>query len=92
MSIFNIPFSGEPQHSGESSNLSKHKFYLYMGSQKTASKESQYPIFVALERGLNVSMGSEHSTRRDRVTNIGYWLSLEASLLLRKSESSLRLI
>ena len=27
----------------------------FISSQKTAPKESRYPIFVALERGLNMS-------------------------------------
>ena len=53
-------------------------------SQNTAPKESRYPIFVALERGLNVSAEANIQPASDRVTNIGYLLSLGASLCLRQ--------
>ena len=43
-----------------------------------APQERRYPIFVTLERGLNVSVKGEHSTHSDSVTNIGYLLSLGA--------------
>ena len=36
-----------------------------MGGQQTASKESRYPVFVASEQGLDVSVLSEHSNRSD---------------------------
>ena len=53
-------------------------------SQNTAPKESRYPIFVALERGLNVSAEANIQPASDRVTNIGYLLSLGASSCLRQ--------
>ena len=56
-----------------------------MGSQQTAPKESQYPIFVALAR-IECEPLSEHSTNSDRVTNIGYWLSLGVHIYLDESK------
>lgn len=47
--------------------------------------QRRYPIFVTLERGLNVSVKGEHSTHSDSVTNIGNLLSLGAFVLLRNS-------
>ena len=59
----------------------QHEFWFYFYSKKQLP-ERRYLIFVALERWLNVSMGSEHSPRSDRVTNIAVLLSLGASLPL----------
>ena len=53
-----------------------------ISSQNTAPKESRYPIFVALERGLNASAEANIQPASDRVTNIGYLLSLGASSCL----------
>ena len=38
------------------------------------------PYICGLRTGIECEHGSEHSTHSDRVTNIGFWLSLEASL------------
>ena len=54
---------------------------LTKSSQKTATKESVYPISVALERGLNASVQANIQPASDRVTDIGYTLSLVASVL-----------
>ena len=52
-----------------------------MGSQQTASKESRYPIFVASEQRSDASGQANIQPAATKVTNIGYRLSLEASIL-----------
>ena len=75
---FNISFSGKPYSSEEFPNLSNMKFYS--SSQNTVPKARTYPISVALAR-IECERVSEHSTRSDRVTDIGYVLALGASTL-----------
>ena len=46
-----------PQNSNlpEKPQILQHKFLILLQQPKSASKERRYPIFVALERGLNAS-------------------------------------
>ena len=48
---------------------------------KSAPKERSHPISVALERGLNASSEANIQPASDRVTEIGWLLSLGASIL-----------
>ena len=62
------------------------RFFNY-SIQKSALKEKRYPISVALERGLNVSMKASIQPASDRVTDIGELLSLRASVLEIKNRA-----
>ena len=70
--------SSLPERRGH--NVTKILYLLQL--PKTASQERRYPIFVALERGLNASAEANIQPASDRVTNIGYLLSLGASSCL----------
>ena len=50
-------FSISPDFSPQEPKIiyQKNKFYFCSSSQETAPQERRYPIFVALERGLNAS-------------------------------------
>ena len=52
---------------------------------KVSFQREPIPYICGLRARIECEPVSEHSTRSDRVTNIGYRLSLEASVLLRKS-------
>ena len=53
---------------------------------KVSSQREKIPYICGLRARIECEPLSEHSTRSDRVTNIGYKLSLEASVLLSKSK------
>ena len=53
---------------------------------KVSTQREQIAYICGLRARIECERGSEHSTRSDRVTNIGYLLSLGASVLLHKSE------
>ena len=49
---------------------------------KDSSKREPIPYICGLRSRIECERGGEHSTRSDRVTNIGYLLSLGAVFLL----------
>ena len=51
---------------------------------KDSSKREPIPYICGLRARIECEPLSEHSTRSDRVTNIGYLLSLGASSCLRQ--------
>ena len=53
---------------------------------KDSSKREPIPYICSLRARIECEPLSEHSTRSDRVTNIGYRLSFGASILSHKSE------
>ena len=58
----------------------------FTSTAKDSSKREQIAYICGLRTRIECEPLSEHSTRSDRVTNIGYLLSLGASPLLRKPE------
>ena len=58
----------------------------FASTAKDSSKREQIAYICGLRARIECEPGGEHSTRSDRVTNIGYLLSSGAFVLLCKSE------
>ena len=57
----------------------------FTSTAKDSSRREQIAYICGLRARIECEPLSEHSTRSDRVTNIGYLLSPGAFVLLRKS-------
>ncbi len=57
----------------------------FASTAKDSSRREQIAYICGLRARIECEPGGEHSTRSDRVTNIGYLLSPGAFVLLRKS-------
>ena len=57
----------------------------FVSTVTDSSRREQIPYICGLRARIEYEPRGEHSTRSDRVTNIGYLLSSGAFVLLRKS-------
>ena len=80
MSIFNISFPVNLQPADKSSKPSNMKSD-FTSTAKDSSPKETIAYICGLRARIECEPFSEHSTRRDRVTNIGYLLSRRASIL-----------
>ena len=81
MSIFNISFPVNLQPADKSSKPSNMKSD-FTSTAKDSSPKETIAYICGLRARIECERRGEHSTRSDRVTNIGYLLSLGAVFLL----------
>ena len=89
VSIHNILFPGKSHLSGESSNSSTLNSDFAPIVTVSAQRENP-PYICGFRARIECELFSGHSTRSDRVTNIGWILSLSASPLPAANQNSIK--